>query len=88
MGFHLKEIKKGTYGEISKIREELEELEDAEEQGIKLMVLFELSDIIGAVAGVAKKYNWELEDLTNFAKLRSKVIEEELLQNDIPSNSP
>ncbi len=48
-GYHLREIKRGVLGTSSKIREELEELEDAELQGVKLMVLQELSDIIGTV---------------------------------------
>jgi len=42
------------------------------------MLLIELSDIIGAVEGVSKKYGFTLEQLIAFAKLRSKVaIEEE-----------
>lgn len=56
MGFHQKEIKKGVYGELSKIEEELNEAYDALEQGQDLMLLIELSDMIGAIEGVAKKY--------------------------------
>jgi len=78
MKFHTKEIQKGIYGELSKIKEELDEAYDAEEQGQDLMLLIELSDIIGAVEGVSKKYGFTLEQLMKFAKLRSKVaIEEE-----------
>lgn len=53
--FHVSKIRQGTYGELSKIQEELDEAIDADEQGIDLMVLIELSDIIGAVAGVAEE---------------------------------
>ncbi len=49
MGYHIKKIKKGTLGEISKIREELEELEDAMIQQNKILMLCELSDIVGAI---------------------------------------
>ena len=36
-GYHLRAIRKGKLGEVSKIREELEELEDATEQGVRIM---------------------------------------------------
>lgn len=78
MGFHQKEIKKGVYGELSKIEEELNEAYDALEQGQDLMLLIELSDMIGAIEGVAKKYGFTIEQLTKFARLRSKVAIEEL----------
>lgn len=55
MGFHKREIKKGVYGELSKIQEELDEVFDAEEQGQDLMLLIELSDMVGAIEGVALK---------------------------------
>ena len=48
-GYHTREIKRGVLGTSSKIREELEELEDAEDQGVKVMALVELSDMIGAI---------------------------------------
>lgn len=81
--FHLRKINKGIYGELSKISEELEEAYDAQERDHKLMLMFELSDIIGAVAGVAEKYNFSLDDLVKFAKLRSEVFKIE--KNEIPS---
>lgn len=37
MSYHVKEIPRGVYGEISKIVEEVQELQDAEEQGARLM---------------------------------------------------
>lgn len=78
MGFHKVKIKKGKYGELSKIREELDEAFDAEEQGQDLMLLIELSDMLGAIDAVARKYGMTLNQLIKFAELRSKVaIEEE-----------
>lgn len=56
-GYHLRDIKKGVLGELSKVAEELEEAMDAEEQGNRVMVLNELSDMIGAIhAYLLKKY--------------------------------
>jgi len=77
MKFHKAIIQKGIYGELSKIKEELDEAYDAESQNQDLMLLIELSDIIGAVEGVSKKYGFTLEQLIAFAKLRSKVAKEE-----------
>lgn len=77
--WHVRDIKKGTYGDLSKIQEELDEAVDAEEQGQKLMLFFELSDIIGAVGGVANKHGITLDDLVKFSKLRTEVLISELL---------
>jgi len=73
--FHQRTIPRGKYGELSKIVEEIEEDIDAEDQGHRLMLLIELSDIIGAVEGVLKKkeYNHTIEDLIKFARLRGAV---------------
>ncbi len=65
-GYHKRVIEKGTYGEISKIQEELNELVDAAEQHNRLMVLQELSDLVGAIQGyLTKTFNGEfsLNDL-------------------------
>jgi hypothetical protein len=77
MGFHNRKIQKGVYGELSKVREELEEAEDALEQGQDLMLLIELSDMIGAIQGVAERYGMTLAQLVAFANLRTKVAREE-----------
>jgi hypothetical protein len=82
MKFHRRDISKGTYGELSKIKEELEEAFDAQEQGQTLMLLIELSDIIGAVEGVSKKYGFSIEQLLDFARLRSSVAIYELSEAD------
>lgn len=77
MGFHTREIKRGIYGELSKIEEELHEAIDALEQGQELMLLIELSDMIGAIEGISKKYGFTIEQLLKFSRLRSKVAIEE-----------
>lgn len=65
MGYHLREIKKGEYGEISKIEEELDELKEALEQDNMIMAMCELSDVYGALVGYLENYFPELtiEDL-------------------------
>ena len=55
-GYHFQEIPRGEYGEISKILEEAAELKDAMEQGNKVMVIIELSDLIGAIDGYMEKH--------------------------------
>lgn len=61
MSYHLQAIPKGQYGELSKIREEVEEAIDAEKQNNPIMVLVELSDIIGAIDGyITKKYDGKI----------------------------
>lgn len=47
--YHINEIKKGEIGNISKVWEEYYEYKDAIEQGLKIMAIIELSDMIGAV---------------------------------------
>lgn len=49
MGYHKKNIPKGIIGTSSKIKEELDELIDAEEQECKIMILCELSDLVGSI---------------------------------------
>jgi len=63
IGYHTREIIKGKYGEPSKIKEELEEYEDAIQSGIVIMAMWELSDIYGALEGLAKKHNLTMDDL-------------------------
>lgn len=56
-GYHLTEIVKGQLGELSKIQEELDEARDAEQQQVSLMVLIELSDLVGAVEAYLEKHH-------------------------------
>ena len=77
-GYHLKEIERGVYGELSKIREEVEEMQDAAEQGNKVMVLIELSDLIGAVEGYLEKEYGDkitLNDLLVMARTTRRAFE-------------
>lgn len=62
-GYHLKEITKGTLGEFSKIKEEFLEAEDAFEQENPIMVMVELSDLLGAIEHYCKKHNITLDEL-------------------------
>ncbi len=71
MGLHAREIARGVYGELSKVREELEEAEDAVAQGLDLMLFMELADIIGAVEGVAAKYGITLDQLLAWQRHRA-----------------
>lgn len=70
MGYHTRQIKKGVYGESSKLLEEVEELIDAEKQKNKVMGLVELSDLVGAIQGYLEcKYpNFSLQDLETMAR--------------------
>jgi hypothetical protein len=56
MGYHTREIDKGEYGEVSKIREEWEEFLDAHQQGARVLELCELADMYGAMAGYVEKH--------------------------------
>jgi hypothetical protein len=63
-GYHLRDIKRGVFGEASKITEEHEEFIESLEQKNPIMALVELSDLIGAIEGYAiKHHNVTLEDL-------------------------
>lgn len=76
MGYHLKAIPKGEFGEISKIEEELAELKDADYQGNRIMALVELSDLIGSVQGYLEKHypGFGLKDLIKMAEATSRAF--------------
>lgn len=73
-GYHLKQIPKGKLGDLSKIQEELDEAKDAEDQGIKLMLLIELSDMIGAIKAVAEKNGSSLNDLIKMQEVTERAF--------------
>ena len=56
-GYHLRDIARGEFGEVSKIREEFEEFIESLEQNNPIMALVELSDMIGAIEGYAEKHH-------------------------------
>jgi hypothetical protein len=75
-GYHIREIARGEIGDVSKIREEVEELEDAIEQGIRVMQLCELSDIIQAVRLNLRKHHpgYTLDDLIQMADVTERAF--------------
>ena len=75
-GYHVKDIIKGQLGELSKIQEELDEAKDAMEQGVRLMVLQELSDMLGATQHFLEKHypGITLIDLADMAKVTDRVF--------------
>jgi hypothetical protein len=76
-GYHLKEIARGVLGETSKIREELEELQDAEQQGVKLMALIELADMLGAMCAYLERHHpgYTLDDLVKMKDVNKRAFE-------------
>lgn len=76
MGYHLADIPKGVYGEVSKIEEEVCELKDAQAQGNKVMELVELSDLIGAIRGYLRKYHkdYTIQNLLTMADATERAF--------------
>lgn len=66
-GYHLNEIKRGKFGERSKILEEMLEVEDAHTQGNAIMLLLEMSDLVGAIQGYLATHRLTLADLKEYA---------------------
>lgn len=77
VGYHKRKIEKREFGTAGKIMEEVEEFLDAKEQGIRLMELQELSDILGAVEGYLEKNHegYTLDDLLKMAKVTRRAFE-------------
>jgi len=78
MGYHLREIKRGEFGEISKIEEELDELKESLEQGNKIMAMCELSDVYGAIRGYLEKHfpDLTMEDLKTMSDATRRAFED------------
>lgn len=74
MSYHIKEIKKGIYGEPSKITEEYQEFMDALDQDNPIMAIQELSDMLGAIEGYLVNYNLNLDDLNTMKDVTKKVF--------------
>lgn len=75
MSYHLTEIKRGVFGEPSKITEEYQEFIDAINQENPIMALQELADMLGAIEGYAAKYNITLEHLITMKDVTKYVFE-------------
>jgi phosphoribosyl-ATP pyrophosphohydrolase len=76
-GYHKTKIKKGQVGKLSKIFEEVNELKDAKKQKSKIMVLHELSDILGAIDLYLKKdykNKIKLKDLIKMNKITQRAF--------------
>lgn len=54
-GYHIDDIPKGELGQATKILEEVLEFMDAHKQGVAIMELVELSDLVGAVEAFLKE---------------------------------
>lgn len=78
MGYHLIEIPRGKYGEVSKIEEEVVELKDAIMQGNRIMELVELSDLIGAIEGYLRIQHpsYTIKDLLIMAKATERAFQD------------
>lgn len=74
-GYHIEVIPRGTFGEVSKIREELAELEDAMAQDVKIMVLCELSDLYEAIRAVTGNLGVTMNDLEKMADVTARAFE-------------
>lgn len=76
MGYHKGIIKKGVVGEYSKIKEEFDELTDAIDQDNKVLIICELTDMVGAIEEYIKKYNLTIKDLKDFSDLTKSAFKE------------
>lgn len=75
-GYHINDITKGEVGESSKILEEVYEVQDAEQQECKIMVLVELSDLIGAVSLYLEKHHPDttIDDLITMSRITRRAF--------------
>lgn len=76
-GYHVTSIARGTFGELSKIQEELDEAKDAEEQGVQIMILAELADMVGAIEGYIANHfpNTTMKDLMEMSNVTRRAFE-------------
>lgn len=76
-GYHSIEITKGVIGELSKVREELNEAYDADAQNNPIMVILELSDMIGAIRCYLEKHHptLKLNDLVTMADATNRAFQ-------------
>lgn len=77
MSYHINEIPKGVVGELSKIYEEVAEIKDSEDQGASLMVLIEISDLVGAITLYLEKHHPSLtiEDMIAMSNITRRAFE-------------
>lgn len=86
-GYHVRNITRGEFGELSKIEEELEELLDAVEQDAKIMILCELADMYGAIeAYVEKHHNMTMDDIKKMSNLTKRAFLDGTRQARVPKS--
>ena len=75
-GYHIADIPRGTFGEFSKIEEELAEVKDAIDQNNKIMALVELSDMLGAVEGYLNNHfpDFSIDDLITMSRTTQRAF--------------
>jgi hypothetical protein len=75
-GYHKAAITRGVFGDDSKIYEEIDEFADALDQGVSIMALVELSDVVGAIAGWLAKHHPSitLEDLLAMSAVTKRAF--------------
>lgn len=76
MSYHTRKIEKGVLGQFSKIKEEFEEAQDAFEQGDEILILCELSDMLGAIEEYVKIWNLDIESLKKFSDKTKSAFKE------------
>lgn len=74
MGYHKSDIPRGVFGGFSKINEEFLEAKDALDQGVHLMAILELSDLLGAIEGYVKNFNLSLDDLIRMKNVTHRAF--------------
>ena len=74
--YHVAQIPKGELGEISKIEEEFAEFKDAIAQGVAVMALVELSDMLGAIDAYLEKHHQSitLDDLNKMRMVTQRAF--------------
>lgn len=77
IGYHLTHIEKGVLGEASKVLEETNEFVDAVAQGVSIMALVELSDLVGAIEAYLAKHHpsMSLDDLRAMSFVTKRAFE-------------
>ena len=75
-GYHITTIPSGVFGEASKISEEVAELIDAETQGCRIMMIVELSDMVGAIEAYleTQKLGVTMQDLQRMAHITKRAF--------------
>lgn len=88
MGYHVRDIPRGVFGEPSKIIEESLEFQDAIEQNNKIMALVELADLIGAIEAYAAKSGITLEDLVAMKDATKRAFQDGTRTDRNPAVEP